>query len=143
MGLRQLHILPISLLWWSLHKNIQLLHLKLHMRSIHLRGTLHLQWHMRSIHLWGTEELVMLRKAGPNIASGGLPRKWWLLLAILLHFLDFVLNHNGFVNHVLELSVIHVVQLELNIIIQPIQEHVLLLLIRVDFIWGVLGQLNE
>jgi hypothetical protein len=113
------------------------------MRSIHLWGTLHLQWHMRSIHLWGTEELVMLRKARPNIASGGLPGKWWLLLAILLHFLDFVLNHNGFVNHVLELSVIHVVQLELNIIIQPIQEHVLLLLIRVDFIWGVLGQLNE
>jgi hypothetical protein len=43
---------------------------------------------------------------------------------------------------VLEVSVIYVEQLELNVIIQPIQEHVLLLLIYVDVIWGVSRQLN-
>jgi hypothetical protein len=60
------------------------------------------------------------------------------MLAILLHFLDLVLNHNGIIDHVLEISIIDVEQLELNVIIQPIQEHVLLLLIG-----GVSGQLDE
>jgi hypothetical protein len=76
----------------------------------------------------------------PKIASGGLPRKWWFSLAILLHFLNFIFNHNGFVNHMLEVNIICVEQLELNVIVQPIQEHVLLLLICVDVIWGVSGQ---
>jgi hypothetical protein len=65
---------------------------------------------MALVHLSGSEELVRL------------------------HFLDFVLNHNGFVDHVLEVSIIRVEQLELNVIIQPIQEHVLLLLICIDVI---------
>jgi hypothetical protein len=105
-------------------------------------GALHLQWHLRSVHLWGSNKLARLQEVGPNIAFGGLPGKWHLPFAILLHFLDFVLNHNGFVDHVLEVSVIYVEQLELNVIIQPIQEHVLLLLIYVDVIWGVSRQLN-
>jgi hypothetical protein len=48
---------------------------------------------MALVHLSGSEELVRL------------------------HFLDFVLNHNGFVDHVLEVSIIRVEQLELNVII--------------------------
>jgi hypothetical protein len=53
----------------------------------------------------------------PNIASRRLSGKWRLPFAILLHFLDIVLNHNGIVDHVLEVEVIRVEQLELNIII--------------------------
>jgi hypothetical protein len=106
-------------------------------------GALHPQWHLRLVHLRGSEELVRLQEVGPNIASGGRPRKLQLLLDILLHFLDFVLNQNGFVDHVLQVGVIRVEQLELNIIIQLIQEHGLLLLISIDVIWGISGQLNE
>jgi hypothetical protein len=68
--------------------------------------------------------------------------KWRFSLVILLHFLDLVLNHNGFIDHVLEIDIINVEQLELNVIIQPIQKHVLLL-IHIDVIWGISGQLNE
>jgi hypothetical protein len=32
----------------------------------------HLHWHLRPVHLWWFEELVRLREARPNIASGGL-----------------------------------------------------------------------
>jgi hypothetical protein len=60
-----------------------------------------------------------------------------LLLTIFNHFLDFVFNNNGLVDHVLEVGVVRVKQLELNIIIQSIQEHVLLLLIGVDVLWGI------
>jgi Mg2+/Co2+ transporter CorC len=44
---------------------------------------------------------------------------------------------------VLEIDVVSVEQLELNIIVQSFQEHVLLLLISVDVFGGVSGQLNE
>jgi hypothetical protein len=80
---------------------------------------------------------------GPNIASIRLPVEWRFSLAILFHFLDLVLNHNSLINHVLEISVIGVEQLELNVIIQPFQEHVLLLLIHIDVVGGVSGQLDE
>jgi hypothetical protein len=59
---------------------------------------------------------------GPNIASRRLPMEWRCPLAILLHLLDLVPNHNGLIDHVLEIGVIGVEQLELNI---TIQEHVL------------------
>jgi hypothetical protein len=68
----------------------------------------------------GGGEVASLREARPNIASKGLAGKWWFSLAILLHFLHFVFNHNGFIDHVLEVGIIRVEQLELNIIIQPI-----------------------
>jgi hypothetical protein len=60
-----------------------------------------------------------------------------LPLAILLHLLDLVFNNNGLVDHMLEVCVVCVEQLELNIIIQPIQEHVLFLFIRVDVVRGI------
>jgi hypothetical protein len=49
----------------------------------------------------------------------------------------------GLVDHVLEIDVISVEQLELNIIVQSFQEHVLLLFVSVDVFGGVSGQLNE
>jgi hypothetical protein len=92
---------------------------------------------MLPVHLWGLEELVRLQEAGTIIAPRRLSGEWRLLLSILLYFLDLVLNHGGIINHVLENVVIGVQQLELNVIIQPIQEHVLPLLIHVDVVYGV------
>jgi hypothetical protein len=89
---------------------------------------------LRAIHLWWLEKLVRLREARPNITSRGLSREWHLPLAILLHLLYLVFNDNGLVDHVLEVGV---EQLELNVVIQPIQEHILFLLIRVDVIRGI------
>jgi hypothetical protein len=105
-----------------------MLHLKL--------GALHLHRHLRAIQLRQLEKLVRLREARPNIASRGLSREWHLPLTILLHLSDLVFNNNGLVNHVLEVGVVGVQQLELNVVIQPIQEHILLLLIRVDVVRG-------
>jgi hypothetical protein len=75
----------------------------------------------------------------PNIASRGLSREWHLPLSILLHFLEFTFNNNGLVDHVLEIGVISVEQLELNIIVQSFQEHVLLLFVSVDVFGGISG----
>jgi hypothetical protein len=83
------------------------------------------------------EKLVRLREARPNITPRGLSREWHFPLAILLHFSNLVFNDNGLVNHVLEVGVVGVKQLELNVIIQPTQEHVLLLLVGVDVIRGI------
>jgi hypothetical protein len=93
--------------------------------------------HLHVIHLRWLEKLVRLREARPNIAPRGLSREWHLPLAILLHLSDLVFNNNGLVDHVLEVDVVGVQQLELNVIIQPIQEHVLLLLVRVDVVRGI------
>jgi hypothetical protein len=78
-----------------------------------------------------------------DVASRGLSREWHLPFAILLHFLEFTFNHNGLVDHVLEINVVSVEQLELNIIVQSFQEHVLLPFVSVDVFSGVSGQLNE
>jgi hypothetical protein len=69
--------------------------------------------------------------------------EWHLPLAIILHFLDFIFNNDGLVDHMLEIHVVGVEQLELNIIIQSIHEHVLLLIISVDVLSGVSQQLYE
>jgi hypothetical protein len=97
----------------------------------------HLYWHRWPVHLEWLEKLVRLREVRPNITPRGLSREWHFPLAILLHFSDLVLNNNGLVDHVLEVSVVSVEQLELNVIIQPTQEHVMFLLIRVDVIRGI------
>jgi hypothetical protein len=100
-------------------------------------GALHLHRHLRVIHLLWLEKLVRLREARPNTASRGLSREWHLPLAILLHLSDLVFHNNGLADHVLEVGVVSVKQLELNVIIQPVQEHVLFLLVRVDVIRGI------
>jgi hypothetical protein len=55
----------------------------------------------------------------------------------LLHLSDLVFNNNGLVDHVLEVGILGVKQLELNVIIQPIQEHVMFLLVCVDVVKGI------
>jgi hypothetical protein len=97
----------------------------------------HLYWHWRLVYLEWLENLVRMREARPNITPRGLSREWHFPLDILLHFSDLVFNDNGLVDHVLEIRVVGVEKLELNVIIQPIQEHVLLLLICVDVVRGV------
>jgi hypothetical protein len=96
-----------------------------------------LHWHRRPVHLEWLVKLVRLREARPNITPRGLSREWYFPLVILLHFSDLVFNDNGLVNHVLVVGVVGVEQLELNVIIQPTQEHVLLLLIRVDVVRSI------
>jgi hypothetical protein len=88
----------------------------------------HLYWHRWPVHLEWLEKLVRLREARPNITPRGLSREWHFPLATLLHFPDLIFNDNG---------VVGVEQLELNVIIQPTQEHVLFLLIRVDVVRGI------
>jgi hypothetical protein len=96
-----------------------------------------LHQYLCAIHLRWLEKLVRLHEARPNIASRGLSREWHLPLAILLHLSDLVFNNNGHVDHVLEVSVVGVKQLELNVIIQPIQEHVMFLLVCVNVVKGI------
>jgi hypothetical protein len=103
-----------------------------------------LHQHLRAIHLRWLEKLVRLQEARPNIAPRGLSREWHLPLAILLHLSDLVFNNNDLVDHVLEVGVLGVQQLELNVIIQPVQEHVMLLLNRVDVVRAYLDNwMNE
>jgi hypothetical protein len=63
--------------------------------------------------------------------------EWHLPLSILLHLLDLVFNNNVLVDHVLQVCEVRVEQLELNIILQSIQEHVLFLFISADVIRGI------
>jgi hypothetical protein len=119
--------------------------LRLEARTLGLKGrplcqklrVRHLHWHRRPVHLKWLVELVRLREARPNITPRGLSREWHFPLAILLHFSDLVFNDNGLVDHVLEVGIVDVKQLELNVIIQPTHEHVLLLLVCVDVIRGI------
>jgi hypothetical protein len=97
----------------------------------------HLYWHWRPVHLEWLEKLVRLREARPNITPRGLSREWNFPLAIFVHFSDLIFDDNDLIDHVLEVGVVGVEQLELNGIIQPTQEHVLLLLIRVDVVRGI------
>jgi hypothetical protein len=132
-------LLPIRLRWLllrPLHMEAQTLGLKIQPLCRKLRAE-HLHWHRQPVHLEWLVELVRLREARSNITSRGLSREWHFPLAILPHFSDLVFNDNGLVDHVLEVGVVSVEQLELNVIIQPVQEHVLLLLICVDVVRGI------
>jgi hypothetical protein len=132
-------LLPIGSRWLLLRPlrlGARTLGLKVRLLRRKLRAG-HLYWHWRPVYPEWLEKLVRLREARPNITTRGLSRECHLPLAILLHFSDVVFNDNGLVDHVLEVSVVGVEQLELSIIIQPIQEHVLLLLVCVDIVRGI------
>jgi hypothetical protein len=129
VGSRWLLLRPRRLETWTLGWKVRSLCRKLRAR--------HLYWHRRPVHLEWIEKPVRLREARPNITPRGLSREWHFPLAILLHFSDLVFNGNGLVDHVLEVGVVSVEQLELNVIIQPTQEHILFLLIRVDVVRGI------
>jgi hypothetical protein len=128
VGSRWWLLRPLRLEAWTLGLNVRPLCRKLRAR--------HLHWHRRPVHLEWLVKLVTLREARPNITPGGLSKECYFPLAIFLHFSDLVFNDNGLVDHVLEVGVVGVEHLELNVIIQPTQEHVLLLLIYVDVIRG-------
>jgi hypothetical protein len=132
-------LLPVGSSWLllrPLHLEAQTLGLKVRSLRQNLRAR-HMYWHRWPVHLEWLEKLVRLREARPNITSRGLSREWHFPLAILLHFPDLIFIDNGLVDHVLEVGVVGVEQLELNAIIQSIQEHVLFLLIRVDVVRGI------
>jgi hypothetical protein len=132
-------LVPVGLRWFllrPLHLEAQTLGLKVRPLCQKLRAR-HLHWHRRPVHLEWLVKLVRLREARPNITPRGLSRECHFPLTILLYFSDLVFNDNGLVDNVLEVSVVGVKQLELNVIIQPTQEHVLLLLICVDVVRGI------
>jgi hypothetical protein len=132
-------LLPIGSRWLllrPLHLETQTLSLKVWSLCQKLRVG-HLYWHRRPVHQEWLEKLVRLREARPNTTPEGLSKEWHFPLAILLHFSDLVFNDNGLVDHVLEVGVVGVELLELNIIIQPTQEHVMFLHFRVDVVRGV------
>jgi hypothetical protein len=131
-----LHIGSRCLLLRLLHLEVHALCLEVRSLQLELRA-LHLHWHLWPVHLWWLEELVRLREVRPNVASRGSSMEWHLPLAIYLHFLDLAFNNNGLVDHVLEVCIVCVEQLELNVIIQSIQEHVMFLLISVDVFKGI------
>jgi hypothetical protein len=132
-------LLPVGSRWLLLrpqHLEARMLGLKVWPLCRKLRAG-HLYWHWRPVHLEWVEKLVRLREARPNITLRGLSREWHFPLAILFHFSDLVFNDNGLVDHVFEVGVVGVEQLELNVIIQSTQEHVLLLLVGVDVVRGI------
>jgi hypothetical protein len=132
-------LLPVGSRWLllrPLHLEARTLGLKVRSLCRKLRAG-HLFWHRRPIHLKWLEKLVRLCEARPNITPRGLSREWHFPLAILLHFSYIVFNGNGLVDHVLEVGVVGVEQLELNVIIQSTQEHVLFLLSCVDVVRGI------
>jgi hypothetical protein len=129
VGSRWLLLRPLRLEAWTLGLKIWPLRQKLRAR--------HLYWHWRPVHLEWLEKLVRLHEARPNITPRGLSREWHFPLAILFHFSDLVLNDSGLVDHVLEIGVVGVEQLELNVIIQSTQEHILLILVGVDVVRGI------
>jgi hypothetical protein len=97
----------------------------------------HLYWHWRPIHREWLEKLVRLCEARPNVTPRRLSREWHFPLAILFHLPNLIFDNDGLVDHVLEISVVGVEQLELNVIIQSTQEHVLLLLICANVIRSI------
>jgi hypothetical protein len=105
------------LLLRSLRLEARMLVLKVQPLRQKLRAR-HLYWHWRPVHQEWLEKLVRPSEARPNITPRRLSREWHFPLAILFHFLDLVLNDNGLVDHVLEVGVVGVEQLELNVIIQ-------------------------
>jgi hypothetical protein len=111
IGSRLLLLRPLRLEARTLGLNVRPLCQKLRAR--------HLHWHWWPVHLEWIVKLVRLHEARPNITPRGLSREWHFPPAILLQFSDLVFNDNGLVDHVLEVGVVGVEQLELNVIIQP------------------------
>jgi hypothetical protein len=65
-----------------------------------------------------------------------LAQKTHLALAILLHFLQLILNDDGLVHQMLKICLVGVEKLKLDLILDTLEEHVLLLLIGVDIVSG-------
>jgi hypothetical protein len=105
-------------------------------------GTLVLKLRMQHLYQcttreWGSNKLIGLRKAGPSVASRMLAWKHHLSFAILFYFFQLILDDDGLVNQMLKIWVVGVEQLELDLIIETLEKHILLLLIGADIINGV------
>jgi hypothetical protein len=66
-----------------------------------------------------------------------LAQKHHLVFPILFHFFQLILDDDGLVNQKLKIWAVSVEQLELGLIIETLEKHVLLLFIGVDTIGGV------
>jgi hypothetical protein len=85
----------------------------------------------------GSDKLTGLREMGLGVASGMLAQKTHLTLAILLHFLQLILNDDGLVNRMLKIWIVGAEQLKLDLVLEILEKSVLLLLIGVDVVDGV------
>jgi hypothetical protein len=126
----------------SLHRNILPLHLELWLRKWILgrcicNGTYNQFTYEGQKNWLGYEKRSLTLLPEDYLGNGSFCLPSFSISLILFS------NHNGFIDHVFEISVICVEQLELNVIVQPIQKHVLLLLICIDVICDVSRQLNE
>jgi hypothetical protein len=82
----------------------------------------------------GSDKLTRLQKAGLSVASVMLTWKTHLALAIFLYLFQLILDDDGHVNQVLQISV---EQLKQHLILETLEKRILLLLISVDVIGGL------
>jgi hypothetical protein len=135
-----LHIGTWSRLLLMSHLISGVLHLKV--------GPLHLELLPLYRHRWmdgvgRSEERTELRwYPGSGVATRRLSLGGHLPLVILFYLLEVDLNDDGLIHQLLKIFIVSVEQLELDIVIDSFQKHVMLL-IGIDFIWGILGQLSE
>jgi hypothetical protein len=59
------------------------------------------------------------------------------VFAILFHLLYIVLDDDGLINQMLKIWVVDVEQLKLDLVIETLKKHILLLLVGVDIINGI------
>jgi hypothetical protein len=59
------------------------------------------------------------------------------VFAILFHLLYIVLDYDGLINQMLKIWVVDVEQLKLDLVIETLKKHILLLLVGVDIINGI------
>jgi hypothetical protein len=59
------------------------------------------------------------------------------VFAILFHLLYIVLDDDGLINQMLKIWVVDVEQLKLDLLIETLKKHILLLLVGVDIINGI------
>jgi hypothetical protein len=86
---------------------------------------------------WGSDKLTRLQKVGPIVASIMLAQENHFALAILLHLFQLILDDDGLIDQMLEIWVVCVEQLKLDLIIETLEKHVLLLLVCVDIVGGL------
>jgi hypothetical protein len=70
----------------------------------------------------------------PGVASRRLSRERCFSLAILLNLFDLVFDNDSLVGHLLKILVVGIEKLELNLVVEPIQEGILFLFIRINLI---------
>jgi hypothetical protein len=72
-----------------------------------------------------------------------LAQKNHLVFAILFHFFQHVVDDDGLLNQMMKIYVVGAEQLELDLVIETLEKHILLLLIGANVITGIPRQLNE